>query len=120
MLLADLHYASDSMLADVKIITTFHNKGKTLDRHEAQERVNQVDDPHHRVCARVKDATPTVLMVEEGSEPRHDEDEHDEHGHRRHQRQAPEVIDPAKHAIVAVQLEDLHRQKGKKLPDRSH
>ena len=46
--------------------------------------------------------------------------ENDEHGHRRHQRQAPEVIDPAKHAVVAIQLEDLHRQKGKKLPHRRH
>jgi hypothetical protein len=54
---------------------------ETLNRHKAQERVHQVNDPHHRIDTRIEDFTPAMFHVEEGSDPRTDEDEDNHDGH---------------------------------------
>ena len=90
-----------------------------LHRHEAQEGVDEVNDPHDRITAAIKDTAPAFgSETNEGNQPRRAEDKYNEDGHGGNDKQTPQIVYASEHTIVAVKLEDLHSQEREEPPDR--
>ena len=67
-----------------------------------------IDDPHRAVGKLIEDVAPPMLPVAEGGENGKGQEEKDDEGNESDEHEPAKVVDPAKHAIVAVQLEELH------------
>ena len=80
---------------------------ESLNRHEAQEWIDQIDDPQRRIAKCGKNLAPPVPLVEERRNPRRTKEQDNSHGHHRHKQQPPQVVDSSKHAVVAVEFEEL-------------
>jgi len=77
--------------------------------HKAQEGVDKIDDPHSEISKTFKNFGTSVAFDEERGQPWKAKDKDDCNGHDRYHYQSLKVVQSAKHAVVTVKFEELHR-----------